>query len=46
MNPILKSIADNPELTKALKEVILGQFTLEKDINIELDNESLGQVTR
>ena len=45
MNEILKTIADNQALTEALKEVILKQFN-EESVSTNLDNESLGQVTR
>ena len=45
MNEILKGIADNPEMTKALKELLLKQFN-EESVSTNLDNESLGQVTR
>jgi len=45
INPILKSVADNAELSKALKELLLKQFN-EKHDNTKLDNESLGQITR
>jgi len=45
MNPILKSVADNGELTKALKELLLEQFK-EDGGGTQLDDSSLGQVTR
>ena len=45
MNPILKSVADNAELTKALRELFLKQFD-ESGITTQLDDSSLGQVTR
>ena len=45
INKILKSIADNPALKEALKELILKQFN-EDSISTQLDDSSLGQVTR
>ena len=45
IDPILKSVADNANLTEALKELLLKQFD-EKHDNTKLDNESLGQITR
>ena len=45
MNPILKSVADNADLTKALKELFLKQFN-EDGVSTQLDDSSLGQVTR
>ena len=45
MNPILKSVADNADLTKALKELLLEQFK-EDGGGTQLDDSSLGQVTR
>ena len=45
MNKILKSIADNAELKKALKELLLKQFN-EDGVSVQLDDSSLGQVTR
>ena len=45
MNEILKTVADNPALIEALKELFLKQFNEEYG-NTKLDNESLGQVTR
>ena len=45
MNEILKSVADNSELTKALKELLLKQFN-EEGVSTQLDDSSLGQVTR
>ena len=45
INPILKSVADNKELTKALKELFLKQFN-EDGVSTQLDDSSLGQVTR
>ena len=45
LNPILKSVADNPKLTEALRDLFLKQFD-EELANANLDNESLGQVTR
>ena len=44
INPILKSVADNSELSKALKELFLKQFSDEGNTN--LTDEALGQVTR
>ena len=45
MNGILKSVADNADLTKALKELLLKQFN-EDGVSTQLDDSSLGQVTR
>ena len=45
IDPILKLIADNADLTKALKELLLKQFD-EKGVSTQLDESSLGQVTR
>ena len=45
INPILKSVADNSELSKALKELFLKQFN-EDTVSTNLDDNSLGQVTR
>ena len=45
MNKILTGIADNAELTKALKELLLKQFD-EQEVSTQLDDSSLGQVTR
>ena len=45
INPILKGLADNAEMTKALKELLLKQFD-ESDVSPNLTDESLGQVTR
>lgn len=45
INEILRSVADNEELTKALKELLLKQFN-EDDVSVKLDDSSLGQVTR
>ena len=44
INPILKGVADNAEMTKALKELLLKQFDDEGNTN--LTDEALGQVTR
>ncbi len=44
MSELLKSIADNPALTEALKELFLKQF--EDQGNTNLTDEALGQVTR
>ena len=45
IDPILKSVADNENLKEALKELILKQFN-EDSISTQLNDESLGQVTR
>ena len=42
---ILSQIADNPQLTEALKAVLLKQFSLDQ-LDNELDNERLGQIVR
>lgn len=43
---ILKSIADNPQLLEAVKEVILKQFSLDKDFSLAQSNEQLGEDVR
>ncbi len=45
MNKILKSVADNPALIEALKDLLLKQFN-EEDVSTNLTDESLGQITR
>ncbi len=45
MNKVLKIVADNANLTEALKELFLKQFE-EKHDTTKLNNESLGQITR
>ena len=45
MNPILKAVADNRALKEALRELLLKQFN-EEGVSTQLDDSSLGQVTR
>ena len=45
INEILRTVADNADLTKALKELLLKQFN-EEGVSTQLDDSSLGQVTR
>ena len=45
MDNNLKIIADNPILFKALKEVVLKQFTFDS-ISNQMTNENIGQVVR
>ena len=45
MNELLKPIADNPMLLKALREHF-GKFFSLDDIKTAMDNETLGQFTR
>lgn len=43
---IIKAVADNPILAKALKDLIAKYFTFDYGVNTKMTNESLGQVTR
>jgi hypothetical protein len=43
-SPILKLLADNPELMKALHEVLEGQFEI--SIDPSMSDDVLGQLTR
>lgn len=47
-NTILKGIADNPALSKAVREVLEKHFSLDEALlgNESLTNEYLGQVVR
>lgn len=42
---VLSQIADNPQLTEALKAVLLKQFSLDQ-LDNKPDNEKLGQIVR
>jgi len=42
---ILKTIADNPQLLQALKEIISKPFYVE-EIKSDMSNEQIGQLTR
>lgn len=44
-NDILKVIADNPALLKAVRETIEKRFSLEK-LDTSLDNEKMGEIVR
>ncbi len=45
MPNILKNIADNPELLKAVKETVLKHFE-DADISSSMTDEQIGQITR
>lgn len=42
---VLKSIADNPVLLNAVRDIILKQFSLD-EINVNQSNDEMGQVVR
>lgn len=46
MSNILNIIADNPSLTKALKDLFQKHFTLDIQGIAQLENEGIGQVIR
>ena len=45
-NPILKNIADNPELLKAVKEIILYEFEVDSGFTNGKTNEEIGEIVR